>query len=151
LQRAAADAILSHQHTAWSAAVPPVTGILETALYVSDVARSRQFYEGLFGFRTIAEGARLSALAVRAGQVLLLFRKQASAGLGNTAHDGDGQLHLAFAVPAAELAAWEAQLAERDIAIVERKTWDLGGHSLYFRDPDGHLVELATPGVWTNY
>jgi catechol 2,3-dioxygenase-like lactoylglutathione lyase family enzyme len=138
-------------HAAWSAAVPAVTGILETALYVSDVARSRQFYEELFGFRTVAEGARLTALAVRAGQVLLLCRKQASAGLGNSAHDGDGRLHLAFAVPAADLTAWDARLAERGIAIIERKSWDLGGRSLYFRDPDGHLVELATPGVWTNY
>jgi catechol 2,3-dioxygenase-like lactoylglutathione lyase family enzyme len=131
--------------------VPPVTGILETALYVSDVARSRRFYEGLFGFRTIAEGPRLTALAVREGQVLLLFRKEASRGLGSTAHDGDGQLHLAFAIAAADLAAWDARLAAANIAIVERKAWDLGGQSFYFRDPDNHLIELATPGVWTNY
>ena len=131
--------------------MPPVTGILETALYVSDLDRSRQFYEGLFGFRPVAESARLTALAVRTGQVLLLFRKQASAGLGSSAHDGDGQLHLAFAIPATAWAAWEARLAEQGVAIVERKTWDLGGRSLYFRDPDGHLLELATPGVWTNY
>jgi catechol 2,3-dioxygenase-like lactoylglutathione lyase family enzyme len=26
-----------------------------------------------------------------------------------------------------------------------------GGTSLYFRDPDGHLLELATPGLWTIY
>jgi len=26
-----------------------------------------------------------------------------------------------------------------------------GGHSIYFRDPDGHLLELATPGLWAIY
>ena len=30
-------------------------------------------------------------------------------------------------------------------------TWPQGGRSLYFRDPDGLLVELATPGLWRNY
>jgi len=131
--------------------VPLLTGILETAVYVSDVRRSREFYEGLFGFRTVAEGERLTALAVGPGQVLLLFRKGASARLGASAHDGDGQLHLAFAVPTPELVAWESRLAEQGVPIVERRTWDLGGRSVYFRDPDGHLLELATPGVWTNY
>ena len=23
--------------------------------------------------------------------------------------------------------------------------------SIYFRDPDGHLLELATPGLWSVY
>ena len=27
----------------------------------------------------------------------------------------------------------------------------MGGESLYFRDPDGHLLELVTPGLWPNY
>jgi len=130
---------------------PTLTGILESALYVSDLERSRRFYEDLFGFQVVASGDRLVALAVKPGQVLLLFRKKASAQLEHTAHDGDGQLHVAFAVPANALTAWEALLTERDIAILERRTWELGGQSLYFRDPDGHLLELATPGVWTNY
>jgi hypothetical protein len=35
---------------------------------------------------------------------------------------------------------------------VESKVvWPLGGHSLYFRDPDNHVVELATPGIWSIY
>ena len=29
--------------------------------------------------------------------------------------------------------------------------WDRGGTSIYFRDPEGHSVELATPGVWEVY
>jgi len=26
-----------------------------------------------------------------------------------------------------------------------------GGEALYFRDPDGHLLEVVTPGVWNIY
>jgi catechol 2,3-dioxygenase-like lactoylglutathione lyase family enzyme len=128
-----------------------LTGILETALYVDDPGRSRDFYEGLFGFRPVGEGERLIAMAIRPGQVLLLCRKGASTELGATSHDGDGPLHLAFAIPEADLADWERRLTERGVAIVERRTWERAGKSLFFRDPDGHLIELATPGVWMNY
>lgn len=131
--------------------MPPLTGLLETCLYVDDLVRSRRFYEGLFGFEAASEGERLIALTIKPGQVLLLCRRRASAGLGSTAHDGDGQVHLAFAVAAADLEAWERRLAERGIPVVERRTWVRGGCSVYFRDPDGHLLELATPGVWINY
>jgi catechol 2,3-dioxygenase-like lactoylglutathione lyase family enzyme len=60
-------------------------------------------------------------------------------------------LHLAFAVPVAELDAWEAWLEQNGVAIEERRTWERGGRSLYFRDPDQHLIELATPGTWSIY
>jgi hypothetical protein len=26
-----------------------------------------------------------------------------------------------------------------------------GGEALYFRDPDGHLLEVVTPGIWNIY
>ena len=32
-----------------------------------------------------------------------------------------------------------------------RTSWSRGGRSIYFRDPDGHLLELATPGLWAVY
>ena len=63
-------------------------------------------------------------------------------------HDGAGNLHFAFSIPERELPAWEARLAELRIAIESRVRWPRGATSLYFRDPDGHLVELATPGLW---
>lgn len=131
--------------------VPRLNGVLETALYVEDLPRSVAFYQSLFGFDAIHSAERLCALSVEGRQVLLLFKKGASADLPVSAHDGSGQSHLAFAIDAAELDAWEAWLIKRGIAIEEKRTWDRGGISLYFRDADGHLLELATPGIWSIY
>jgi catechol 2,3-dioxygenase-like lactoylglutathione lyase family enzyme len=80
----------------------------------------------------------------------LLFKRGGSLAI-QSPHDGDGELHLAFAIPAAELASWEAWLAKNNIAVEEKRTWELGGQSLYFRDPDRHLIEVATAGVWSIY
>jgi len=82
--------------------------------------------------------------------VLLLFQKGASRDI-TSPHDGSGELHLAFVVSASELGKWETWLQENGIAIEEKRSWDLGGQSVYFRDPERHLIELATPGTWTVY
>lgn len=130
---------------------PKTDGILESALYVSDLARSVHFYQEMFGFSVISDfGPRGCAMQAGPHQVLLLFKKGASREI-TSAHDGDGELHLAFAIPTAELANWESWLAQRGIAVEEKREWELGGWSLYFRDPDRHLLELATPGTWTVY
>ena len=130
---------------------PRTEGILESSLYVSDVTRSARFYEKIFGFRVISDfGDRGCAMQAGNRQVLLLFKKGASRDM-QSSHDGDGELHLAFAIAAPELAAWEAWLAENGLALEEKRTWELGGTSLYFRDPDRHLLEVVTPGVWSIY
>jgi catechol 2,3-dioxygenase-like lactoylglutathione lyase family enzyme len=130
---------------------PKTEGILESSLYVADVTRSAQFYEKIFGFRVISDfGGRGCAVEAGDRQVLLLFKKGASRATGSP-HDGDGELHLAFAIGTAELPGWESWLADNGIAVEEKRTWDLGGHSIYFRDPDRHLLEIATPGVWSIY
>jgi catechol 2,3-dioxygenase-like lactoylglutathione lyase family enzyme len=130
---------------------PRTEGILESSLYVDDVTRSAQFYEKVFGFRVISDFApRGCAMGAGPRQVLLLFMKGGSRAL-ETPHDGEGQLHLAFAIQAEELAVWEDWLAENGILVEEKRTWELGGRSIYFRDPDRHLIEIATPGVWSIY
>lgn len=130
---------------------PNTAGILESSLYVSDVGASAHFYEKIFGFPVISDfGGRGCAMNAGTRQVLLLFKKGASRDI-TSPHDGDGELHIAFAIVAADLANWEAWLAENGIAIEEKKMWERGGCSLYFRDPDRHLIEVATPGVWSIY
>ena len=131
--------------------MPRVEGLLESSLYVSDVARSIAFYEKTFGFRVISNfGARGCAMQAGDRQVLLLFAKGASRDM-TTPHDGDGELHVAFAIAADQLPAWEEWLAANGIEIEDRHEWERGGVSLYFRDPDRHLLEVVTPGVWSIY
>ncbi len=130
---------------------PKTEGILESSLYVDDVAGSARFYERILGFRVISDfGGRGCAMQAGNRQVLLLFKKGGSREM-QSPHDGDGELHLAFAIPAAELANWELWLAKNEIAVEEKCAWEMGGQSLYFRDPDRHLIEVATPGVWSIY
>jgi catechol 2,3-dioxygenase-like lactoylglutathione lyase family enzyme len=137
--------------------MPNLSGVLETALYVDDMAAARRFYEGVLGLAPIFEDLRLCAYAVGGQSVLLLFRRGSARETvhmpGGTIppHDGAGPLHIAFAIGAEELAQWERHLAAHDVAIEGRTDWRRGGHSIYFRDPDGHLLELATPGLWTIY
>lgn len=89
--------------------------------------------------------------------MLLLFqrggsvRAQTSPGGSISPRNSAGPIHMCFAMDAEALASWEARLGEQDIAIEGRMTWNRGGESIYFRDPDGHLLELMTPGVWPNY
>ena len=130
---------------------PKMDGILESSLYVDDLPRSVRFYQETFGFSVISDfGERGCALHAGPKQVLLLFKKGASRAI-TSPHDGNGELHIAFAIPTAELASWESWLQQKSIPVEEKRQWELGGWSLYFRDPDRHLLELATPGTWSIY
>ena len=106
---------------------PRSKGLLESSLYVNDVVVSARFYEKIFGSRTISDfGERGCAMQAGDRQILLLFKKGGSR-LIQSPHDGDGEFHVAFAIPTSELSSWEAWLAENGIAVEEKRTWELGG------------------------
>jgi len=128
-----------------------IEGVLETSLYVTDVESSKSFYQNVLGLEQIESGIGICALRIGGQQVLLLCEKGVHANLKISGHDGQGRLHLALAVPPADLAEWEVRLTSLGIDIEERKVWRLGGQSLYFRDPDQHLIELASPRTWDIY
>ena len=137
--------------------MPKLSGVIETALYVDDLHRARGFYEEVLGLTALTSDLRFLAFDVGGRSVLLLFRRGSTLepvhlpGGTIPPHDGSGPIHMAFAIAAAEMAAWEKRLGEHDVAIEGRTDWPRGGKSIYFRDPDNHLLELVTPGVWTIY
>jgi catechol 2,3-dioxygenase-like lactoylglutathione lyase family enzyme len=121
------------------------------------MAQARRFYEEVLELKPMFADERLCAYPVASRDVLLLFKRgsteQTVTMPGGTipGHDGSGRLHVAFAIGRDELSGWEQRLAAHGVAIEGRTDWKRGGHSIYFRDPDGHLLELATPGLWTVY
>ena len=137
--------------------MPEIAGLLETALYVEDLARATEFYAGHLQLTVMLDSPRLVALDAGRQGVLLLFRKGATTADVPTSggvvpgHGGDGRLHMAFAIATEDYEPWRQRLTERGVAIRSEVTWSAGGRSLYFDDPDGHVIELATPGLWANY
>ena len=140
-----------------SGPIPRLSHLLETSIYVRDLARAQGFYQRVFGLEAFLEDDRMRGLGLPGNAVLLLFLQGGSVtptptdGGGDIPpHDGGGRVHLSFAIPLGELGRWEAHLVAEGVAIESRITWPRGGTSLYLRDPDGSLLELATPGLWPN-
>ncbi|HZJ20802.1 MAG TPA: VOC family protein [Pricia sp.] len=137
--------------------IPKVDGVLETSLYVDDLQKSISFYKNIFGLETLVSTDRFCALSVSDRQVLLLFEKgasvEASRGPGGVipSHDGTGHLHFAFSIAKSDLENWKFWLQHNKVTIESEYHWERGGTSLYFRDSDNHLLELATPGLWSIY
>ena len=139
-----------------SPASPRVGGVVETCINVADMGRAREFYQSLFGFEVMAGDDRFCAFRV-ANNVLLLFKEGGSErpvtlpGGVIPPHATRGASHFALAIAPNDLESWRGRLLEHGILIESEVRWERGGASLYFRDPDDNLLELATPGVWPNY
>ncbi|MES1925144.1 VOC family protein [Salinisphaera sp. T31B1] len=138
--------------------MPELKGIVETVLYTCDMAAARRFFEQVLGLRAHTADHRFTAYPVGSSMLLIFARGET----GDTVvlprnmgtippHDGSGRQHVALAVADDDLHAWQAQLKAHGVAVEGHTRWPKGATSLYFRDPDGHLLELVSPGIWPNY
>jgi len=135
--------------TASSATIPAVqTG--HVGLNVSDIARSTQFYQDVFGWDILGrsdEAGRRFAFLGADGQLILTLWEQSA---GAADHRRPGLHHLSFQV--ADIAAVHS-FAERlslqavrvfhDGIVPHAEGADSGG--LFFEDPDGIRLEIFSP------
>lgn len=126
-----------------------ITQIKETCLYVRDLDITEQFYAVTMGFKLIGKHEGRNVFFRCGSSVLLCFLPEVTA-IEEVlpSHYASGKIHIAFEVQPEDYDAWKLKLRALDIEIVHEQSWDNRLKSFYFRDPDGHLLEIVPEGVW---
>ena len=124
--------------------------VLETCLYADDLAQAEHFYGDLLGLQVIGREDGRHVFFRCGASVFLVFNPDRTVEPNGDfpPHGAVGEGHVAFGVPIGELALWRTRLEQHGIGIEKDYAWPNGGRSLYFRDPAGNSVELASPDIW---
>jgi len=139
---------------------PTLNGLVETALFVEDLPRASDFYGQVLGLRKVTASDTGCVFRVADQRYLLIVSRKAAHTPNKTAsgdvlppcalpqHNGRGPGHIAFGISQDAVDSWRERLAKHDVDLLSEISWESRARSLYFRDPDGHMIELATPGIW---
>ena len=132
-----------------------IKGVLETSLYVNDLEAAEAFYREVLGLEAFAKVPGRHVFFRCGPAVLLVFNPGSTANEVTTVgdvsiplHGALGPGHVAFSVSEADLAGWIDRLTRHGVEVEAEVTWPSGGRSVYFRDPTGNSLELASPKIW---
>lgn len=127
-----------------------VNQILETCLYIDDLDAASDFYTQVLGLKVYSRSEQRHLFFRIGNQMLLLFNPDET--LKKTrevpTHGTKGPGHVAFQIDKSEILAWRDHLKQHKIEIESEVTWSTGSQSIYFRDPAGNCLELASVGIW---
>lgn len=113
-----------------------------TVIFVRDMEAMRRFYEIILGFPLLRELSPNWIEYRVGGNTLALARPSLTAADAPTP-DGSAALQLAFKVSAPEVDKCADELVRQGVALVSPPTDRAFGHrTLFFRDPDGNLLEI---------
>ena len=111
------------------------SGVDHVVLHVSDVERSKKFYTEILGMTVYREDQ--GQVFLRVGrQGVALFEKPDNASL----IAGQDLNHLAFNTATGTSETLKAELERCGVAVSGRPGQD---RCIYFRDPDGHRLQLT--------
>ena len=124
-----------------------VRRIVETCLYVDDLAVAKAFYERVLGLEAFAEVEGRHVFFRCGNAMLLLFNPEVTLNPAKgdlSPHGARGPGHIAFEMTGEEVDAWREHLGRCGVEV----TWPSGGYSIYFRDPCGNSLEFVTLQTW---
>ena len=127
---------------------PPLVGIIETSVYVSDLEAAEVFYGEVLGLEIYSRLQGRHVFFRVGGGMLLVFDGKNTRLPGDLpSHGAEGAGHFALAVNPNQWSVWKKRFAEYRIPIESEVDWG-AGRSIYFRDPSGNSVELVDPAIW---
>jgi catechol 2,3-dioxygenase-like lactoylglutathione lyase family enzyme len=113
-----------------------------TVVFVRDMAAMRRFYEDVIGFPLLRE---LSPgwIEYRVGTNTLTLAKPSRTAKDAATPEGSASLQLAFKVAVSEVDRCADELVHQGVTLLSPPTDQVFGHrTLFFRDPDGNLLEV---------
>ncbi len=132
-----------------------VKAILETCLYATDLHAIETFYKNVLGLNAFSKREGRSVFFRCGDTVLLYFNPDNTSqipvevnGQKIPIHGTKGEGHVCFKIKNSEIPEWRNWLKEKDIEIESEVTWENGAQSIYFRDPAGNCLEVASPKLW---
>jgi len=130
-----------------------MAGIDHVVLRVSDLRTMLDFYHDVLGCSDERSQAKIGLFQLRAGRSLIdlvtIDGRLGRAGGAAPGREGRNLDHFALAIHPFDESAIRAHLARQGVEIEQsgpRYGADGEGPSLYFRDPEGNLIELKGPG-----
>ena len=113
-----------------------------TVILVRDLAAMRRFYEDILGFPLLRE---LSPgwIEYRVGDNTLALARPSRTAADVPTPNGSASLQLAFKVSAPEVDQCADELVRQGVKLISPPIDQVFGHrTLFFRDPDGNLLEV---------
>ena len=119
-------------------------GIDHVAVGVRDIERSAKWYIEVLGFERLHEDMwnGVPTFIGKGNTGIALFPASPNAQSTASTHRNIRMLHLAFRADRENFLAAQRELEKRDIKF-EFQDHEIS-HSIYFRDPDGHQLEITT-------
>lgn len=135
---------------------PGISRVLETVLYFTSQEETRSFYTDVMGLRLIGEETGRHLFFRLDEGMLLLFDAEATAEAGSVpAHGATGEGHVCLLSRPGDYEPWKQHLGDHGVTILQEAAWPPGatgsnvrGYSIYFRDPSGNLLEIASTDFW---
>lgn len=122
--------------------------VLESVLYAEDLKSTEKFYTEVLGLEIYSKDSYYLFFKLEHSMLLIFDQKHTRQQDTLPQHGTKPNGHLAFSMLESEIQEWKSVLNKHQVKIEKELRWENGAYSIYFRDPAGNSIELATQNLW---